>query len=123
MSCEPVEWHIKVPNGKYDVKVIIGDATVKTGYSISVNRKTLIDKSVLRKNQFWTPSEVVNVNDGKITLNGDCVRGDCSNVWTRISAIEIYRIDRCLYFTYLFIYIIKYYMFIIIHLKYYMFII
>lgn len=35
--CDPVEWSIKVPRGKYDVKMTVGDAEKKLGYSLTVN--------------------------------------------------------------------------------------
>lgn len=35
--CDAADWSIKVPKGKYDVKITVGDAEKDAGYSITVN--------------------------------------------------------------------------------------
>jgi len=34
LSCEPTQWSIKVPVGRYNVKVTIGDPENKAGYNM-----------------------------------------------------------------------------------------
>jgi len=35
--CDPVEWSVKVPVGKYTVKVTCGDSDKSVHYSLTVN--------------------------------------------------------------------------------------
>ena len=86
--CEPMHWIIKVPNGKYVVKITVGDPNNKAGYWIKVNGKVFIDGKILEKNQFYSPSFEVNVGDERIKVTADCDR-DCKYIWSRINAIEI----------------------------------
>jgi len=37
VPCDPVEWSIKAPIGKYDVKITVGDADKAVGYALTVN--------------------------------------------------------------------------------------
>jgi hypothetical protein len=41
---------LKVPLGRYDVKITVGDAERKVGYSILVNDTPLFENIVLAKN-------------------------------------------------------------------------
>ena len=93
VPCETTEWAIKVPNGKFEVKVIVGDPGFKTGYWISVNGNAYMKGTVLYKNQFWTPSKVIHVSDKIIKITGECFSTDCENVWSRISAVEIFQVS------------------------------
>lgn len=86
--CEPVSWSIKVPNGQYSVKVIVGDPINKAGYWLKVNGKIFIDGKILEKNQFFSANFDVDVGDEMIKLTSDCDQ-DCRYTWTRINAIEI----------------------------------
>lgn len=37
VACDPIEWAIKAPIGAYEVKVTVGDAEKRVGYSLTVN--------------------------------------------------------------------------------------
>lgn len=50
VACEPVTWSINVPNGKYDVKITVGDAERKVGYSITVNTQYVFKDKILNMN-------------------------------------------------------------------------
>ena len=86
--CEPMSWMLKVPNGKYIVKVTVGDPVNKAGYWLKVNGKVFIDGKILEKNQFYSPNFEVNVGNERIKVTADC-DFDCQYVWSRINTIEI----------------------------------
>jgi len=94
VSCEPVDWSIKVPVGKYDLKLTVGDAEKKVGYSITVNDQYILTNTELEKNQFQTESISVEATEGIITIRSLCdpvtLPAFCKVVWSRMSAIEIY---------------------------------
>jgi len=50
VNCDPTQWSIEVPIGKYSVKVTFGDAEKMSGYELSVNGKTLIHGVKLKPN-------------------------------------------------------------------------
>lgn len=86
--CEPMYWMIKVPNGKYSIKITVGDPINKSGYWVKVNGKVFVDGKILEKNQFYSPTFDVDVGDEIIKVTSDCDR-NCHYIWTRINAIEI----------------------------------
>eukprot|EP00742_Colponemidia_sp_Colp-10_P013875 GILJ01015707.1.p1 GENE.GILJ01015707.1~~GILJ01015707.1.p1 ORF type:complete len:1281 (+),score=234.65 GILJ01015707.1:129-3845(+) len=88
VSCAPAEWSLAVVNGKYKVKVTVGDPKYKAGYNIQINGKKFINEKVLRENQFDTVAGDVDVPDGYVRVTADCFN-NCEAVWSRISAIEV----------------------------------
>jgi hypothetical protein len=91
--CDPVEWSIRVPRGKYEVKMTVGDAEKKLGYSLTVNAQFIFKDVMLEKNQFSTESIDIESTDGTIVVEQKCdpvaSKGHCEFVWSRMSAIEI----------------------------------
>ena len=87
ISCEIADWTIKLPNGKYSVKLTAGDPAYHSKYDLQLNGKSVISR-YLEKNQFFTVTEVMNVNEGIIRVTANC-EDDCKFSWSRINAIEI----------------------------------
>lgn len=88
MSCENVDWSIKVAAGKYNVKITVGDPINKAQYDLKVNDKEVLKNKILAKNQFFTTNDDFVVLEGIIRLVAVC-EGDCKYSWSRINAIEI----------------------------------
>lgn len=86
--CEPVSWSIQVPNGRYNIKITVGDPKNKAGYWVKVNGRSFIEGKILDKNQFFSPSFDIEVAEQRIIVTADCER-DCRLVWSRMNAIEI----------------------------------
>jgi len=57
-----------VPIGRYDVKITVGDADRKVGYSMTVNKQFIFEDKILKANQFLTESITVEAGDGMITI-------------------------------------------------------
>lgn len=96
VTCEPVDWSITVPEGKYEVKITIGDSERKIGYSIKVNGQYLFKEKILDMNQYETDSIPVEAPDGIIVVKSECdlkaFPAHCPLVWSRMSAIDIAQI-------------------------------
>ena len=88
VPCEPAEWKMKVPNGKYNIKLTAGDPIYRANYWIRVNKVPFIAGEMLAAKQFYTPQHDIEVLDGQIQITNDC-EGDCSKTWSRMNAIEI----------------------------------
>ena len=88
VTCESIDWTIKVAAGRYNVKVTVGDAVNKVQYDMKMNDKQILKNKVLDKNQFFTTNDDISVLDRIITIKADC-EGDCKYSWSRISAIQI----------------------------------
>lgn len=57
-----------MPIGRYDVKITVGDADRKVGYSMTVNKQFIFEDKILKANQFLTESITVEAGDGMITI-------------------------------------------------------
>lgn len=89
VPCLPAKWSVDVKNDKYDVKVTAGDPAFSVGVSVNVNDMPLMDAQILKRNQYFTKSIVIQVSTGVITLDGICKATDCKSVWSRINTVEI----------------------------------
>ncbi len=82
-------WEIGVPAGLYDVKVSIGDATSTSINTLNVEGNEFWDAEGLLANQFLNDTQVVNITDGRLTLD----QGNLPDKSTKINYIEIVPLD------------------------------
>ena len=92
VTCENIDWSIKLDPGKYNVKVTVGDIAYKVQYDLKVNEKKILTNKILDKNQFFTTNDDITILDGVLRIVPDC-EGDCKFSWSRIDAIEISRLQ------------------------------
>ena len=72
MQVSPARWEYAVPNGTYDVRVGVGDASVTTGsnHQIAVESETAVNGfTPSASDRFNIATVRVDVTDGKITLD------------------------------------------------------
>ena len=72
MQVSPARWEYAVPNGTYDVRVAVGDASVTTGsnHKITVESETAVNGfTPSASDRFQIATVRVDVTDGKITLS------------------------------------------------------
>jgi fibronectin type 3 domain-containing protein len=78
-------WQLQVPNGRYTVRVGVGDASVVTTNTVRVEGTTLYSAVRQAANVFSSRSVTVSVNDGVLTIDA----GSAANLATRITHIEV----------------------------------
>jgi hypothetical protein len=49
VTCAPAYWSIKLPNGKYDVKLTVGDPSYSAAYSLFANGVPVFNGDILKK--------------------------------------------------------------------------
>ena len=83
-------WEMSVPNGNYEVKVSVGDASYfDSVHDINVEGQSLIkDLSLTNDNKFASATETVEVTDERLTV--DAIGGEN----TKINYIDIKSVDR-----------------------------
>jgi len=57
-----------VPVGKYLIKITVGDKDVGGGYSLYVNDSPLITGTILKPDQFFSDSLIVDATQGVIKI-------------------------------------------------------
>ena len=88
VACESVDWSIKVANGKYNVKITVGDPAEAIQTDLKLNDKVIMKNKIQKKNIFFTTNDDLIILDGIIRVKSEC-DGSCENSWSRMSAIEI----------------------------------
>jgi len=78
-------WKIDVPNGTYNVKVGIGDASFASSYTLNVNGVNYWNNTSLGVNSFANKTLSIAVTNGKITIDN----GGSADNSTRINYVEI----------------------------------
>ena len=78
-------WEIALEDGTYIVKVSIGDAGFSKNHTINVEGVNYWDNIALDANQFENEEKVIEVLDGKLTVD----QGSLSEKSTRINYVEI----------------------------------
>ncbi len=83
-------WDIELPDGLYDVMASIGDAANASVHTLNVEGTGFFVNESLAANQFLSETKVVNVTDGRLTLDQGSILPDKG---TRINYIEITPLD------------------------------
>jgi hypothetical protein len=78
-------WQMAVPNGKYEVKIAVGDSQYATSHTINVNGVNYWTNAATAVNQFLTKTLTVTVTNGRLKIdNGASPAGA-----TRINYVEL----------------------------------
>ncbi|MDB5297345.1 MAG: hypothetical protein JWO31_3328, partial [Phycisphaerales bacterium] len=78
-------WDLAVPNGRYRVKVGIGDAGGPSTNTVRAEGAALFSKAALPRNTFAARAVTVSVADGKLTIDA----GSSPGMSTRIDYLEV----------------------------------
>ena len=78
-------WDLAVPNGKYLVKVGVGDAGTWSTNTVRAEGLTVFSRLKLPTNTFGAKQVTVNVTDGKLTIDA----GAAASFSTRIDYLEV----------------------------------
>lgn len=82
-------WEIALPDGAYAVTAVIGDAENLSTHTLNVEGVPYWTSLTLGANQFSEKTQVVTVNDGRLTID----QGTAPDRATRINYIEIVPIE------------------------------
>ncbi|WP_442483264.1 NPCBM/NEW2 domain-containing protein [Aeoliella sp. SH292] len=78
-------WEIELPNGQYLVTAVVGDAGFNSVHTLNVEGVNYWDAIALDGNEFVTQTQLVTVNDGRLTLD----QGSAAERATRIAFVQI----------------------------------
>jgi glucose/arabinose dehydrogenase len=78
-------WEIALPNGQYIVTAVVGDAGFPSTHTLNVEGVNYWDALPLGGNQFASQTQIVTVNDGRLTLD----QGAAPERATRIAFVQI----------------------------------
>jgi len=82
-------WSLAVPNGRYVVKLVCGDANDSNAtYRVMAEGEMVVDGKATSASRWVSGSAVVDVADGKLTLNN--APGETRN---QVNFIEVYQTD------------------------------
>ncbi|QOV90306.1 SGNH/GDSL hydrolase family protein [Humisphaera borealis] len=79
------KWELAVPNGKYVVKIAVGDAAATSQNNVWVEGSQLFNQVPLAINAFSTKSVTVNVTDGNLSVGV----GSAATGKTKLNYIEV----------------------------------
>ncbi|MDB5294678.1 MAG: conserved repeat domain protein, partial [Phycisphaerales bacterium] len=82
------KWEILVPNGKYNVRVSIGDSAAASTNTVRLEGTSVYAAQKLAANAFATRLVTVTVTDGKLTLDA----GSAASGLTRVNYLEITKV-------------------------------
>jgi ELWxxDGT repeat protein len=82
------KWEIAVPNGKYSVKVGVGDSAATSTNTVRVEGSTLYSAVKQSANVFSNRTITVTVSDGRLTIDP----GSATNLATRLTFLEITKV-------------------------------
>jgi hypothetical protein len=78
-------WELALPNGTYSVLVSVGDARLRSTYTLVVEGVTYWEERVIGANQFESHTSDISIADGRLTLD----QGTAGELATRINYIEV----------------------------------
>jgi len=77
-QCFPNKWRIKVLQGKYRVKIIVGHHSNEYSYSLQINGTKIMDGEIIQSMVFQTKLAEVRDLSGYISITNKCTN-NCKN--------------------------------------------
>jgi hypothetical protein len=88
IDCDRVDWSIKTGQGRFIVKLFIGDSNANSRIELSINGKPFVTGVTIEKNNLQTFEGEFDSLNQMITISSNC-KSDCEYVMAKINMIEI----------------------------------
>ncbi len=85
--CDKIDWSVKAGEGKFVLKISIGDPTVNSKIDLSINGESVVSK-IISKGKINTIEKVMESKEGYFTLSSNCLE-NCDFSMAKINAIQI----------------------------------
>ncbi len=87
ISCDKVDWSVRAGQGKFVVKIYIGDPMVNSKIDLTINGKEIFS-GIVKKGVQKLVQKIIEANDEYLTFTSACEK-DCNYAMTKMSAVEI----------------------------------
>lgn len=88
IDCRSISYHIKTGNGKFLVKLHVGDTLSDSLVDFKINNVDVVSSKLVAKGDYQIFSKSIKVTDEFIQISTECVE-DCENHKSKFNMIEI----------------------------------
>jgi len=87
-NCEKVNWSVKTGNGRFFVRLFVGDPESKSKVDLKVNSKFLAKNQIIPQDTLKIYEGIVEAKNEFLVVKSEC-QTDCDNGVSKLNAIEI----------------------------------
>jgi len=88
MLCESVSWIIKAGNGRFLIKLFMGDPDSSIRVDLKINDRFVAQNKIIEKNTLEVIEDIIEADNKFIVITSDC-QMNCQSAMSKLNSVEI----------------------------------